>query len=168
MAEPTLHPPSPGTASAATPLLPGLACERVLCWIESLEQEEPTVELGRALTANAAGACHVVLGLDSPQRVPGLDRPEKAPLTPEVIARAEWWLGELYGKGVRTMVLPGNPVAEVRRYARRHQIDLIIMGAPALEVERRIGERLLDNAPCTILILIPPKPSVEQQRRRGE
>ncbi len=167
----TVEPGLPAQASAATPLLPGVTCNRVLCWVDSLDREEPTVELGRALTGSAEGACHVVLGLDSPR---GPARPERArsagaeparlPLTPEVIGSAERQLAELYGKGLRTMVLPGNPVAEVRRYARRHQIDLIIMGAPALEVERRVGERLLDNAPCTILILVPAnKPSVEKR-----
>lgn len=161
MAEPTLQ-GGLVAGSTATPLLPGLTCERVLCWVDSLDSEEPTVELGRALTGGVAGACHVVLGLDSPHRVPGPARPEKAPLTPEVIGRAERRLSEIYGQGVKTMVLPGNPVAEVRRYARRHRVDLIIMGGPALEVERRVGEQLLENAPCTILILVPPNRPVER------
>lgn len=167
MAEPTLH-PAPAATSPGTPLLPGLTCERVLCWVDLLDREEPIVELGRALTAGAEDACHVVLGLDSPHRVSGAAQPEtggeqaRLPLTPEVIGRAERRLGELYGRGVKTMVLPGNPVVEVRRYARRHHVDLIIMGAPALAVERRMGEQLLDNAPCTILILVSPNRPVER------
>ncbi len=143
--------------------LPGLRCGTVLCWVGSADAEDPIVPLARALAAQAQGQCHLVMGLDSPLQVgdrgsgDGVGLGGQAPLTPELIGKAERKLAELYGHELRTMVLPGHPIVEVRRYARRHGVELIVMGQQALETERRYGERLCDSAPCTVMILAPPK-----------
>jgi nucleotide-binding universal stress UspA family protein len=128
-------------------IIPGLSPHAVLCWVDAADEREPAFELALALARSGAGECHVVLGLDSPQ-----------PLTPEAIGRAERKLAALYG-GERdvptvTMVLPGDPIAEVRRYARRHQVDLIVIGRQALAAERRLGARIADSAPCALLMFL--------------
>jgi nucleotide-binding universal stress UspA family protein len=145
----------PGTDIALSrPLLPGISCHAVLCWVGSDDEEDVVVEVAAALAQRSGGRCQVVMGLDSPHRFKG-DTPA-TPLTPEVIARAERRLARLYGPTLRTMVLPGHPVAEVRRYARNHKVDLIVMGNQALDVEQSYGERLHERAPCPIMILLKP------------
>jgi len=136
------------------PLLPGISCHTILCWVGSDDEADAAVEVAAALARHAGGRCQVVMGLDSPHRFRA-DTPA-TPLTPEVIARAERRLARLYGPTLRTMVLPGHPVAEVRRYARNHKVDLIVMGNQALEVEQSYGERLFERAPCPIMILLKP------------
>jgi nucleotide-binding universal stress UspA family protein len=42
----------------------------------------------------------------------------------------------------------------VRRYARRHQVDLIVIGRQALAAERRLGARIADSAPCALLMFL--------------
>jgi nucleotide-binding universal stress UspA family protein len=86
-----------------------------------------------------------------------LDSPEKKPLTPEVIGQTGTELSTLYGNDIHTMVLPGHPITEIRRYARTRNIDLIVMGEQALAVEEAYGERLLDDAPCMVMVLAIPK-----------
>jgi nucleotide-binding universal stress UspA family protein len=144
-------------------LLPGISCKAILCWVGSSEEPDAVVAVASSLASQSRGRCQVVMGLDSPfhhqqDRQGRRDRfRSKSPLTPEVIGRAEKKLSELYGSGVNTMVLPGHPVAEVRRYARNHNIDLIIMGEQGQRVEHQYGERLADRAPCPVLILLYPK-----------
>ena len=64
------------------------------------------------------------------------------------------------------MVLPGHPVAEIRRYARTQNIDLIVMGEQALAVEKTYGERLLDDAPCTVMVLGLPQQTDNPTKNR--
>lgn len=146
------------------PLLPGISCKTILCWVGSSEEQDAVVAVARSLANHSRGRCQVVMGLDSPFHHHQQDQREhrdrlrsKSPLTPEVIGRAEKKLSKLYGSGVHTMVLPGHPVAEVRRYARNHKIDLVIMGEQGLRVEHQYGERLADRAPCPVMILLYPK-----------
>ena len=153
------------------PALPGIPCDTVLCWVGSLEAVDRIVAVGLALCGGRGGTCHVVIGLDCPLR-DERSAGRQQPLTPDMIARAERKLAALYGGGVRTMVLPGNPVTEVARYARRHRVDLLMMGEQALAVERAHGEQLLSCAPCTVLILAPPEraeqPRSDSTITRGE
>ena len=111
------------------------------------------VPLARALASLSDGQCRVILGLDAP-----------SPLTPELITKAERDLAVLYGDAARIIVLPGRPVREVARYARNHDMDLVVMGEQASAVERRCGERVADLAPCAVMILLGP---AESNRRRS-
>jgi len=97
------------------------------------------------------------MGLDAPvdQRFPARSE-ARTPLTPPVIARVGRRLADLYGPDVPTLVLPGHPVKEVRRYAQNHSVDLIVMGQQALRIEQNYGEKLAAHAPCTVMIVIPP------------
>jgi hypothetical protein len=146
--------------------LPGVSCQNVLCWVGSFDKPDPVVLLAQALAQQNHGICQVVLGLDSPYRFrKGLsDWAAQTPLTPEIISRAERRLASLYGDDIRTMVLLGHPVTEVRRFARNHRIDLIVMGRQAMEVEQHYGEQLDDPAPCTIMILLFPRRTSEPAR----
>ncbi len=151
-----------GPASA----LPGIRCSRVLCWVNSVAELDRVVLVGMALSETVAGHCEVVLCLDAPCRSGlscelGVER--DAPLTPEVISRAERKLARLYRDALPTLVLPGQPVAEIRRYARHKQIELIVMGEQCLKLQRQTGQWLCDDAPCAVLsIVLPPE---EQPRR---
>jgi len=150
------------------PLLPGIYCQTVLCWVGFYDEREEVVEVALALARHGGGKVQVVMGLDSPHRFHAQngENGPATPLTPEVIGRAERRLAKLYGPGTRTMVLPGHPVAEVRRYARNHRADLIVMGNQALQVEDRYGERLYSQAPCPVLIIVRPGESSSGQSER--
>lgn len=133
----------------------GLRVDRCLCWVASLKEPEAVFPLACALADSRR--CQVVLGLDSPHRInsTGEAAPEKKkPLTPEVIMTAEVRLRQLYGEECGTVVLPGHPIRELRRYAIRNRIDLIVMGQQAIDIEREYNERVVDDAPCNILCLI--------------
>lgn len=130
--------------------LPGMPCQRVLCWVGLHDEPDHAVPVARALAAQSRGQCHLVLCLDAP-----------SPLTPELITRAKRELAALYGDEARTIVLPGRPVREVARYARNHEMDLVVMGEQASEVERRCGERFADLSPCTVMILLRPASALQ-------
>lgn len=139
--------------------IPGLKCDRVLCWVNSSDEPDDVVPVAKALAAESAGACHVVMCLDTLKRGGGKSGAltASAPLTPKIISTAGRRLAELYGDHVRTLVLPGDPVREIRRYARNHRMDLVVLGGQGLDAERICGERLCDDAPCAVMILVLPK-----------
>ena len=143
-------------------MLPDIECKTVLCWVGSIEQSEATVHLACTLANSSQGRCLVVLGLDSPARLQGSGvggREQRSHLTPELISMAERKLAKLYGEATQTMVLPGHPIAEVRRYAKHHGVDLVVMGEQAIEIEREYGERLMDDAPSAMMIYLAPRRS---------
>jgi nucleotide-binding universal stress UspA family protein len=150
----------------SAPTLPGIGCRKVLCWVNSVAEADRVVLVGMALSEAVGGHCEVVLCLDAPCRSGlccelGVER--DAPLTPEVISRAEARLARLYGDALPTLVLPGQPVTEIRRYARHKEIELIVMGEQCLNLQRQTGQWLCDDAPCAVLsIVLPPE---EQPRR---
>ncbi len=137
----------------------GPAYRRVLLWVHSADRADPALPIALLFARRGSGILHVVMGLDSPHRYrpesPG--RPE--PLTPQVIERVCTALADLYGDAggetveVHTMVLPGHPVEEVRRYAQRHQVDVIVMGEQALDAEEAFGDHLLRDAPCPVVLV---------------
>ena len=156
------------TKSLASPLITkGISYKRVLCWVDSTEDADLVVAVAQALVATCDGKCHVVMGLDCParsNRALGNGRSGSIPLTPEVIAKTESRLASLYGDDVSTMVLPGKPITEIRRYARNKKMDLIAIGNQGLAVERAYGEQLHENAPCPVMTLFIPKPANDAQR----
>lgn len=137
----------------------GPAYRRVLLWVNSARQVDAALPIALLLARRGSGILHVVMGLDSPHRYrPGsAGRPE--PLTPQVIERVCTALADLYGDvggetvEVHTMVLPGHPVEEIRRYARRHQIEVVVMGEQALDAEEAFGDHLLREAPCPVVLV---------------
>lgn len=147
--------------------LPGLPCKHILCWVGSAEERDPVVEVARALARQANGRSLVVMGLESGGRQQSGGPPVQAPLTPEVIIRAERRLSRLYGEGVDTMVLPGHPVLEVRRYARNHAVDLIVMGEQGSDLEHKYGVRMADQAPCAVMVLLPKRSEGPSTRDRA-
>ncbi len=111
------------------------------------------------------------MGLDCPARMGSAARSHRLgamPLTPEVIARTESQLQELYGDRVSVMVLPGNPITEIRRYARNKKMDLICIGNQALAVETVYGQRLTEDAPCPVIVFFAPKPFNDAPKSSGE
>lgn len=144
---------------AALNLPPTLKLRKVLCWVNSTEKTDWTVQIGKALASAFQGVCHVVMCLECQN--PHGSRPDcperRPPLTPETISEAGEALQDLYGNDVLTMVLPGHPIAEVRRYASTRNMDLIIVGEQALEVERTWGERVYEKSPCAVMILVLPE-----------
>ena len=128
-------------------------CDRVLCWVDSVVEQERVVRFARSLTEQNRGRCQVVKCLDATCQEQGAKR---APLTPERLCREESELAALYGDGVTTMVLPGHPVAEIRRFARNNQIDMIVMGEQGLALENAYGQRLVEDPPCAVMVLILP------------
>lgn len=140
-------------------ILPGRVLNEILCWVASDEEPDTTVQLAQNLAAQSDSRCQVIMGLDSPfRRTDGsfTTTTSQQPLTPETIAKTQRKLVALYGPDFHPVVVPGHPIAEIRRYAVNRQVDLVVMGEQALRVEKDYGERLADNAPCTLLILVPP------------
>lgn len=137
--------------------IPGYEADSCICWVGSVKQQDIAFEAARLLAA--PGVCHVVMCLDTPSRLRSApsDGPRRQePLTPELISTAEAMLRHLYGNGAQVMVLPGNPITEIRRYAHTHGVKLIVMGEQAAALEKEYGERLVDNAPCSVLLFINP------------
>jgi len=136
---------------------------RILCWVCSTEKPDLAVPLAQTLARMHKGECRVVMSLDAPHRLdPTAGR--SIPLTPEIINEAKQKLAHLYGENVFTLVLPGHPVAEIKRYARNKHVSLIILGEQGLAVERDYGQRLCDDAPCAVMTLFQPKPHVQEER----
>ena len=153
---------------AALNLPATLRLQKVLCWVNSTEKIDWTVQIGRALASNYEGVCHVVMCLEC-QNHHGNRRDSSRPLqplTPEKISEAGDALQDLYGNDVLTMVLPGHPIAEVRRYASARKMDLIIVGEQALEVEKSWGERLYEKSPCAVMILVMPGTLQENEEKQ--
>lgn len=136
----------------------GPAFGRVLLWVNSADRVEPALPLALLLARRGTGILYVVMGLDSPRRYRPGSSGRVEPLTPETIERVCTALADLYGEAggesveVHTMVLPGHPVEEVRRFAKRHQMDVIVMGDQALEAEEAFGDHLLRDAPCPVVL----------------
>jgi len=131
----------------------GLDCNNVLCWVDSTSDSDRVVTLARNLSAGTHSVCRVVKCLDAACLEPG-GRP--APLTPEKIEQTEKRLAELYGDEVASMVLPGHPISEMRRFARNNGVDLIVMGEQSLALENQYGQRLIEDPPCAVMVLVFP------------
>lgn len=144
--------------SASESLLPDLDVETLLCWVGSAEEADPVATVAKTLAAHLGAKCQMIMGLASPFRSSssGQASTELEPLTPGAIAATQRRLAALYSSELQPIVVPGNPVVEVGRYATAHRVDLVVMGEQALRVETECGQRLADNAPCTVLILVPP------------
>lgn len=147
----------------------------VLCWVGSVENVDPAVGIAMLLACRKAGTVHIVLGLDSPHRYRRDLPPPKGrvePLTPQLIDRMSNALEALYARmgsdivSVHTMVLPGHPVEEVRRYARHHEIDLIVIGDQALMAEEAFGECLLSDPPCQVVLAASGKKLLSHLSRK--
>jgi K+-sensing histidine kinase KdpD len=147
--------------SNETELLENLG-RRILCWVCSAEKPDSVVPLAQILARMHGGECHVVMSLDAPSRSQSPSG-RSIPLTPEIINEAKRKLATLYGEDVFTLVLPGHPVAEIKRYARNKHMSLIIVGEQGLAVERDYGQSLCDNAPCTVMTLFQPKSRCENK-----
>ena len=148
-----------GDAATQRPILPGLVLREILCWVGSDEKADATIQLAQNLALQSGSRCQVIMGMDTPfRRTDGsfTSSTSQQPLTPESIAEAQRKLVALYGPDLHPVVVPGHPITEVRRYAANRQVDLIVLGEQALRVEEAYGERLADNAPCPLLILVPP------------
>jgi nucleotide-binding universal stress UspA family protein len=144
--------------SASESLFPDLDVEILLCWVGSAEEADPVAAVAQALAANLGATCQMIMGLASPfgsSRTSGQGSADLEPLTPGAIATTQRRLAALYGRELQPIVVPGNPVVEVRRYAAVHRVDLVVMGEQAMHVEQECGQRLADNAPCMVLILVP-------------
>jgi hypothetical protein len=145
-------------------------CSKILCWVCSTEKPDSAVPLAQALARLHKGECHVVMSLDVPNGTPGGHSAGNhsfsgrcTPLTPEIINRAKQELAHLYGDDVFTLVLPGHPITEIKRYARNKKVKLIIVGEQGLAAEREYGQKLCDDAPCTVLTLFIPTPPIEEK-----
>jgi nucleotide-binding universal stress UspA family protein len=128
--------------------LAGFNCEQILCWVGSAMEPDKIVQVAKSLAKQSSGVFQVVMCLDAGKNTP---------LTPELISQTARNLSRLYGENVPTMVLPGNPLSEIKRYAKNNSVDLIVMGEQGLDIEQEYDQRLIDDAPCAILILIPTK-----------
>jgi nucleotide-binding universal stress UspA family protein len=137
-------------------VLLGEKCEKVLCWVDSADRAEPVVEVAKTFAAIGSEPCHVVMCLDPEAGNGKAARRTSAPLTPEVICSAKERLKGLYGSDVHTVVLPGHSLTELRRYARHHHADLIVVGRQGRAVEKASGEQLSDGVSCAVLTLILP------------
>jgi hypothetical protein len=140
-------------------------CSRVLCWVLSTEKPDSAVPLAQTLARLHRGECHVVMSLDVPSGISSGTHALSGrcnPLTPEIINRAKQKLANLYGDDVFTLVLPGHPITEIKRYARNKKVKLIIVGEQGLAAERDYGQKLCDDAPCAVMTLFLPPQRVEQ------
>jgi nucleotide-binding universal stress UspA family protein len=145
-------------------------CSRILCWVGSTEKPDSAVPLAQALARLHKGECHVVMSLNTPSGLPDGTPSGRhpllgrcTPLTPEIINRAKRKLAHLYGDDVFTLVLPGHPITEIKRYARNKKVKLIIVGEQGLAAEREYGQKLCDEAPCTVLTLLIPSTQIEEK-----
>lgn len=143
--------------TANRPLLPGVRCNKVVSWVDSFVHRDHSVAAARALAQSESGCHQVVLCLDSPCRTrlaTELCVSGQRPLTPEVLSRAQARLAELYSWESPTLVLPGHPPAEIRRFALNNAVDLLVMGEQALALEREYQDWICGNPPCAVMVLV--------------
>jgi hypothetical protein len=136
---------------------------RILCWVCSVDHADSAVPLAQALARMHKGECHVVMSLDTPHRLNFPDGPV-IPLTPEIINAAKQRLASLYGENVFTLVLPGHPIEEIKRYARNKHMSLIVVGEQGLAAERDYGQSLCEDAPCAVMTLYQLVQRVEKEQ----
>jgi len=139
------------------PPLPGVRCGKVVCWVDSFVRRDHCVAVARALARSESGFHEVVLCLDSPCRSrQAAELCASGPLTPAVLGQAQARLAELYSWESPTLVLPGHPPAEIRRYARHTGVDLLVMGEQALAQEQEYEDWICGDPPCAVLVLVLP------------
>ena len=139
------------------PLLPGVTCNRVVSWVDSFDRRDHSVVAARALARSGAGCHEVVLCLDSPcraQLAAELSVSGQSPLTPQILGRAQARLAELYSWESPTLVLPGHPPEEIRRYTRNNAVDLLVLGEQALALQREYGDWICGDPPCAVMVLV--------------
>ena len=84
----------------------------------------------------------------------------------EVARRKHWrehlqsFLTEHELEGLTAVVRTGEPALSITRYAREHDVDLIVMASQGYQRGERISlgsvtERVLHNADCPVLVLRP-------------
>lgn len=67
---------------------------------------------------------------------------------------------ERTGRPVKCAILGGHPADELVRYARKHAVDLLVLGAHGHSGARRlvlgsVADRVLHHAPCPVLVVRP-------------
>lgn len=131
----------------------------MVSWVDSFARRDHSVAVARALAESGSGFHEVVLCLDSPCRsrlAEELQVSGRSPLTPEVLSHAQARLSELYSWESPTLVLPGHPPAEIRRYAHNNSVDLLVVGQQGLCLQRELREWICDDPPCAVMIVVLP------------
>ena len=139
--------------------LPGVHCNKVISWVDSFVSRDHSVAVARALAESGHGFHEVVLCLDSPCRTrlaSELHVSGRSPLTPDVLSRAQARLSELYRWESPTLVLPGHPPVEIRRYVHNNAVDLLVVGQQGLTLQREYREWVSDDPPCAVMFLVVP------------
>ncbi len=155
----------------ATPPAPAIALKNILVPTDFSEASACALRYGKAL-ARAFDAClhlvHVVEDLTVSAWTSDVYVATLPAIREEVEKDAIEQLGRLVppiereALGARLLLLSGSPFLEIVRYARTHQIDLIVMGTHgrgpvAHMLLGSVAEKVVRKAPCPVLTVRHPQ-----------
>jgi nucleotide-binding universal stress UspA family protein len=80
--------------------------------------------------------------------------------------------GRLRGLDMGAVIMSGHPAEAIVDYARRHDIDIIVMGHRGMSNLQRffvgsIADRVVDHAPCMVLVAGRGRKKAERPCRRA-
>jgi nucleotide-binding universal stress UspA family protein len=145
-----------------------ITLKRILVPTDFSEPSRSALRYGMAFAENFGAALHLLYVVEEPYLLPpggeGYLPPADYPQQIEKVAReqmeqfipADW----RQKHGATLAFQHGTPFVEIVRYARREQIDLIVMGthgrgAIAHMLLGSVAERVIRKAPCPVLTVRP-------------
>lgn len=125
----------------------------------SITAVRTAVELVKACGLEELTCVHVVSL--KPGQIGTLDYPER-PDIPEQwpVCREPLGIARSAGVKMHCEVLYGHPAEQILHYARKKQVDLIIMGSLGISNIKEfflgsVASRVVANAPCSVLVVRP-------------
>jgi universal stress protein A len=149
-----------------TPERPAPPIRNILCPVDFSQNADEAMEHAGTLARRFHARLTVLHVVYNPLDITGshIPHPPLEQLREEMIRAAEQGLRERVHQNLRgvreaqTVVVAGPPFEQIVRYARAHEVDLIVMGTQGLSgldhlIMGSTAERVIRTAPCPVLTI---------------